>query len=575
MSSETTQGRTDEQKAALVDRILRGELTPDEACREHGLSDAELKDWVGAYRRTTRQAVEDQLSAALSARGLPQEETPISEFTGSLDSMALAELIQTVEYGRKDAQIRVDHDGEQGQIWCEQGEVIDARSGRLVGSPAFYRLLSLRRGRVYAHFSRGVRARTIHASTPALLLEGAKRYDECQKLRERVGDTSLLYVISPHAWTAEANLDAETWQLLRNFDGQRSLEAVLAASSAPELETLTAIARLLEQQLLTIKPPQPALQWLPLSAQPASKTERSFLPLAASLRARLTLPAVTRRRLWASAAAGAGVVALAFAIGFWSVRREAPSAPAPRRAVASANDWAVATDSGCPAGFAKLAGGPLFAHSLGEPGAPATGNSREPRIGAFCLSRLEATVAEYEACVAAQSCEPAEREYDLRQVQQDPGAPGAADAVALQCNSGQAGRASYPINCVSFQQAQRFCAWRGGRLPSQTEWEHAADEASPDPGEGHKGTLPVGSFPAGGSPEGVLDLLGNVSEWTTSHVGLREGGDARQQLYTVLGGGLSAGASRLGSRASRVYLSANARGRTVGFRCAVDLPGGS
>src|SRR5262245_14342659 len=171
MGSDTPQGHTDEQKAALVDRILRGELTADEACREHGLTDAELKEWVGAYRRTTRQAMEDQLSAALSARGLPQADTPISEFSGSLDSMALAELIQTVEYGRKDAQIRVDHDGEQSQIWCEQGEVVDARSGRLAGSAAFYRLMSLRRGRVFAHFSRAARARTIHASTPALLLE--------------------------------------------------------------------------------------------------------------------------------------------------------------------------------------------------------------------------------------------------------------------------------------------------------------------------------------------------------------------------------------------------------------------
>ena len=202
MSSETAQNRTDEQKAALVERILSGDITAEDACREHDLSDSELQEWVGAYRRTKRRAMEEQLTAALSARGLPAEDAPISEFSGSLDSLALAELIQTIEYGRKDAQIRVDHDGQQSHIWCEQGQVVDARSGPLAGSAAVYRQLSLRYGRVYARFVRAERVRTIHASTAALLLEAAKRYDECKHLRERIGDTTAVYVASPSAWAA-------------------------------------------------------------------------------------------------------------------------------------------------------------------------------------------------------------------------------------------------------------------------------------------------------------------------------------------------------------------------------------
>src|SRR5688572_12810340 len=193
MSSESVQSGTDELKSALVDRILRGEISTDEACREHGLSDAELKEWVAVYRRNARRVLEDQLSAALSARGLPAEDAPSSEFSGGLEQLALAELLQTIEYGRKDAQIRIEHDGEQSEIWCEQGEIIDARSGSLAGAGAVYRLLSLRQGRLHARFVRAERARTIHASTPALLLEAAKRHDECRQLRERIGDTAAVY----------------------------------------------------------------------------------------------------------------------------------------------------------------------------------------------------------------------------------------------------------------------------------------------------------------------------------------------------------------------------------------------
>src|SRR3954471_20411604 len=66
MSSDAAQGPTDEQKSALVERILRGELSTEEACRERGLSESELKEWVSAHRRITRRTQEERLSAALS-----------------------------------------------------------------------------------------------------------------------------------------------------------------------------------------------------------------------------------------------------------------------------------------------------------------------------------------------------------------------------------------------------------------------------------------------------------------------------------------------------------------------------
>jgi len=580
MSSETVPNRNDEQKAALVERILRGEITLEQARQAEGLSDDEIKAWVGVYRRTSRRVIEDELNAALSARGLPTEDAPISEFSGGLESLALAELIQTVHYGRKDAVIRVDHAGQQSYIWCEQGEVVDARIGRLAGAGAVYRLLSLRDGRVYAHFSRELRARTIEASTPALLLESAKRYDECRQLLERIGDTSAIYVASSTAWAAEASVEPDlNWQMMRAFDGSSSIERVLENSTLPDLETLTCLVQLIERRLLTPKPLPTAPQWLPLRSESAlEQEENSVLPLAASLRARLSLPGLPHRKLWyGAAAAGAGVMAVAFAIGFWSARRDATRV----RAVASAGDWTQASDGGCPPGMARVQGGPLFAGDP-SPAAAALGAVREPMITSFCLSQLEVTVAEFDACVAAEACAPPQREFDLRQVKNAVPA-GQLEGVTLQCNAGQAGRERYPINCVNFAQAQSFCAWRGGRLPSQIEWEYAADEANPIAEEAHKGTLPVGSFPAGGTPEGILDLFGNVSEWTTGRTGLRsaaaDGSDpARQELYTVMGGRLQGSAQRLASRASRasrLYMNGDARGRGVGFRCALDLEQGA
>jgi formylglycine-generating enzyme required for sulfatase activity len=326
----------------------------------------------------------------------------------------------------------------------------------------------------------------------------------------------------------------------------------------------------MDQAWLIPKPAPTAPQWLPLTpAQTDDKgQELSFVPLAQSLRTRLSRRPMPKR-LWASAAAGAAVVVASFVVGMWSVgalRKQNAS-----QVAASGGDWNATPEGSCPPGLAQVEEGPLFAGGEGPEGALA--GAQLPRMHRFCLAQLEVSVSEYEQCVEASACEPAQRELGMSLASSD--AANDPPGVALECNSGQPGRERYPINCVSFQQAQQYCAWRGGRLPTQGEWEYAAERANPAPAERHRGTLPIGSFPSGATPEGILDLLGNVSEWTTGHVAFQRPSDAedpsaRRELYAVLGGALQPGTSRIASRASRAYMNANARGRNVGFRCASD-----
>lgn len=209
-------------------------------------------------------------------------------------------------------------------------------------------------------------------------------------------------------------------------------------------------------------------------------------------------------------------------------------------------------------------------------------------LSSYSIDRTEASVAAYDRCVAANACTragyaPGDKRFD---------------------------RPELPVTMITWDQARAYCAFAGGRLPTEAEWEFAARgeerrifpwgdvynshlsnhgvlsiSDDTDASDGYATLAPVDAFRDGATPQGVLQMAGNVYEWVSDFFGIDPSGfgypsgaatnptgQATGFGHVVRGGSYAAPAAKMRGAARQGATGASPQ---IGVRCAYggDFPG--
>ncbi len=209
-----------------------------------------VKEVIGHIRMVLRR---------LERRKTEQLETYM-KFSGRLDQLNLADLIESFGVERKTGVLTISNGRRTGQVYFRDGTVVNAALGNITQEPAIYQMLAWNRGYFNMVFKEIDVSDEISISNLGLLLHGVKRMEIREKLIGQLSSPQTSFTITPtfKMLITKKRVNGEVTRFVKLFDGKRDIEQIIDESGMDDLLALKRIVRLYQQGF--IKPTIPRVK---------------------------------------------------------------------------------------------------------------------------------------------------------------------------------------------------------------------------------------------------------------------------------------------------------------------------
>lgn len=625
-------------------------LGRDSTMSTRSAEEIEYDDWSSVVEDDGGESRSQPSPRAASNSVSPPKEKSLV-LSGKLENMPLPDLAQTLASNRKTGMVEIISGIKTGKVAFLNGAVVGGWADQLRGAAAVYRLLGYNDGD-FAFYAQAVDTPGSPEEQPGLpcgaqglLMEGMRHIDEVERtLREIPGPNVVLALPATPQGDEIFSLSEAALTLFTSIESDTTYAELLLSSELCDIELVQAIKDLLAGGFLIALDQErevPEIRLVP------------DIPWAGTVSVDSQLDVDIdgyKRGVVGKFIAVSGVLAGLAAIGWGMTKfgvldshRSAPlvaggemTGAAMPSAVggtggtfpgdSAEEGMTMALEPSCPDGMKLISAGKFFRGSQSEERIFASARpAHAVKLDAYCLDTFEVSVEKYRECSKSGNCERAHRQVWWPK----PASKSVSEwkqerrALAEHCNENGEGRLKHPVNCVTWSQAKAYCERKGGRLPTEAEWEYAArgsdgrifpwGDAKPSakhlngcgeecrqrrekdgladitpmyPGDdGYATTAPIGSFPAGVGQWGHQDLIGNVFEWTADafvpyekirelaadkHAVLENPVQTKGERRVIRGGAFNSYRSAFTNPALRGMMPAETRSHGIGFRCAAD-----
>ncbi len=183
------------------------------------------------------------IKEAQSVQDATQMSTP--GFSGSLSEMALVDLLQTLEVGKKTAVLSLQKGGREGRVYVTQGEVVDAELDHLDARTALLRMFTWNEGQFSVSMMEHDRTRSIFVDTPDLISEGVTRLYRWEQLSKDLPSLQSVVLKAPDKTDVQLTRDEQ--HIMELIDGRKRMIDIIEQSKFDDIKALRLFKGLFEK----------------------------------------------------------------------------------------------------------------------------------------------------------------------------------------------------------------------------------------------------------------------------------------------------------------------------------------